>query len=155
MNLINQYSKIHEISKKAIIENFSNDENIRSFFLSYNLLEEELYELLRNNGTTRIFLHHCESMETEELLELCGINIFDGFDINKAVDKLKYPRLYFADNSSGRYGDENIYFEVQYRMADESDLLLKVIMDSKLKVYCFDCCTPIPIDLKNSIIHHP
>ena len=64
---------------------------------------------------------------------------------------MKYPRLYFADNPSGWYGGEKIYYEVQYRMSDEtdeSDLILGVIMDSKLKVYCFDCCRPIPINLK-------
>jgi len=151
MNVINQYSKIHETSKKAIIENFNNDTHIRRFFFPYNLLEgEKLFELLRNKGTTRVFLQLYESMETEQLLELCGIKIFDGFDINKTVDKLKYPRLYFADNSSGRYGEEDIYFEVQYRMsddADEADLLLEIFMDSNCNIYCFDCCLPIKIDL--------
>jgi len=170
ISVINQYGKIHEISKKAIIENFDNDENIRRFFFPYNLLEEEkLFELLRNKGTTRMFLKLSDSVEpTEQLLKFCGIEVFEGFDINKAVDKLKYPRLYFVDNSFRRYGvgkleypslyftenpfrrygDEKIYFEVQYCMSDESDLVLEVFMDRNFKIYCFDCSRLITVNLK-------
>jgi len=152
MNVINKYGKIHEISKKAIIENFNNDESIRRFFFPNNLLEgEELFELLHNKGTKRLFLQLCGSMEAEELLKLCGIDVFEGFDINMAVEKLKYPRLYFAENSAGSYGEEKFYFEVQYCMpdeTDESDLVLEVFMDSNLNIYCFDCCRSIPVDLK-------
>jgi hypothetical protein len=150
MNIINQYGKIHEITKKAIIKKFKNDESIRHFFFPYNSFnEEKLLELLRNNREAKLYYYcHNELIIIEELLEFCGIDAFEGFDINKAVDKLKYPRFYFADNSSGRYGKEEIYFEVQYRISDEDDLVLEVFMDSKLKIYCFDCCRPITIDLK-------
>ena len=156
INVINQYEKIHEISKKAILINFKNDTHIRRFFEPYNSLEgDELFELIkkfRNDVSINTFIHFCNLCTSlEELFKLFDINIFEGFDINKAVDKLKYPRLYFADNSSGRYGDEEIYFKIQYRMSDdtdESDLILEVFMDSKLKIYCFDCCRPITIDLK-------
>ena len=150
MNVINQYGKIHEISKKAIIKNFKNNESIRRFFFPYNLFgEEKILELLHNNRDAKAYYYRRGDLMTiDELLEICGIDAFDGFDINKAVDKLKYPRLYFADNSSGSYGDEKIYFEVQYRISDESDLLLKVFMDSNLNIYCFDCSRPITIDLK-------
>ena len=47
--------------------------------------------------------------------------------------------------------DLGIIIEVQYRKSDEtddSDLILEVFMDSKLKIYGFDCCRPIPIDMK-------
>jgi hypothetical protein len=150
MNIINQYGKIHEISKKAIIENFNNDESIRRFFFPYNKFgEEELLELFRNNRDAKLyFLNRGDLMTMEELLEFCGIDAFEGFDINKAVDELKYPRLYFANNFFGSYGNEKIYFAVQYHRLDEDDLILEVFMDSKLKFYCFDCCRSIPIDLK-------
>ena len=116
---------------------------------------DELFELIKkfnNNVNSRQFIHFCESCTSlEELFNMFGLNIFEGFDINKAVDKLKYPRLYFADNASGHYGDEKIYFEVQYRKSDgtdDSDLILEVFMDSKLKIYGFSCCNPIPLNLK-------
>jgi hypothetical protein len=153
MNVINQYGKIHEISRKVIIKKFKNDESIRRFFFPYNKFgEEELLELFRYNRDAKLyFLNRGDLMTMEELLEFCGIDAFEGFDINKAVDKLKYPRLYFADNSSGRYGDEKIYFEVQYRKVDgtdEADSILEVFMDSNFKVYGFDTCRSIQIDLK-------
>lgn len=109
MNLINQYRKIHEITKKAIIENFNNNEEIKSFFYHYNSLGEE------------------------ELFELFGIKTFDEFDINKAVDKLTYPRLYFENG----IGDEKIEFSIQYWVSGKPDIVLEIFTDTNLNVMGF------------------
>jgi len=159
MNIINQYSKIYEISKKAIIENFNNDENIRNFFNPHKSLGwEEKLELINKsyayNVSPREFFHiyeHCYSIE--DLFKYFDINIFENFEINKAVENLNYPRLYFLNNFSENYGNEKLYFEVQYRMSDEIDncgFSLGVSMDSNFNIYDFDCSRPITFNFKKS-----
>jgi hypothetical protein len=98
MNVVNQYSKIHEISKKAIIDNFSNNENIRDFFYKYySLEEEEFIKLLsfttpdEDNIRRLIFRFHYDKEGKEKMFELF-------FNVNKTVEKLDYPCLYFDYN---------------------------------------------------------
>ena len=112
--VINQYGKIHEISKKAIIENFINNEDIRRFFYYYDPSKEK--------GRS----------------DFPDINTFD---INKVAEKLKNPLLYFDHNFFGSYGDDKTYIAVQYRLTDEtnwSDYVLEVYMDKSLNIYCFE-----------------
>jgi len=145
-----EIEELYELIKKA------NERNIRKIVDPDNSLKEKevnkSVKKINDTLTFTTFLNYCDSCGTlENLLILFGIDAFEGFDINKAVNKLKYPRLYFADNFFGSYGDEKIYFAVQYSKADgtdEADLILEVFMDSNLKVYGFDTCRSIPIDLK-------
>jgi len=140
MKVINQYKEIHELSKKAIIDNFNNNEYIREFFYHYYSLEEEISEALNFTASDeREFIRVLHRLlddkknGKEKAFKML-------FDINNAVEKLKYPFLYF-DFGRNEKGERGIYFAVQYRMHDVSGVsepVLEVFMDDDLNINGFE-----------------
>ena len=109
IKILDKYTEINEIAKKAIIENFSGNETIRYYFAChFDILEEELIQ------------------------EIFGVKTFDKIDIKSIVEKLGEPSLLFGiDNNE-------INFSVDYKIAEEySDEILCVKMDEKLNITDF------------------
>ena len=106
MNLVNQYDKIHEITKKAIMDDINCKEEVKDYF-------------------THLF-------DEKELFELFGIKTFEEFNIDRIIKNIECPRLYFE----GGLGDEITDFSVQYWFSGEysDEIILYIIMDEKLNI---------------------
>jgi hypothetical protein len=109
LEIIDKYTEINEIAKKAILENFPGNETIKYYFeCHFDILEEEIIQ------------------------EVFGVKTFDKLDIKRIVEKLDYPSLLF-----GIENDE-INFSVDYKISEEySDEILCVKMDEKLHITDF------------------
>jgi hypothetical protein len=109
LDILDKYIEINEIGKKAIIENFTENETVKYYFEC-----------------------HFDILEEEQILEVFGIKTFDEFDIKMTVEKLEYPDLLF-----GVENDE-INFSVDYKVSEEfSDEILCIKMDEKLNITGF------------------
>jgi ADP-glucose pyrophosphorylase len=98
------------MAKKAILENFPENETVKYYFEC-----------------------HFDILEEEQLLEIFGVKTFEEFDIAKAVEKLDYPDLLF-----GIEKNKEITFSVDYKVSEEySDEILCVKMDEKLNITDF------------------
>ena len=110
IELIDCYAEIHEIAKKAIVENYASSEVIRYYFK-----------------------FHFETLEKEILVQLFGSPDYSAFSIEKASEQLEYPNLAFIQEF------DEICFSVKYRMSnDYSQEILCVKMDENLNVLDFD-----------------
>jgi hypothetical protein len=109
LEIIDKYIEINEIAKKAILENFTENEMVKYYFEC-----------------------HFDILEQEQILEIFGVKTFDKFDIVKTVEKLDYPNLLFSIE------DNEIIFSVDYKVSKEySDEILCVKMDENLNVTDF------------------
>jgi hypothetical protein len=110
LGIIDKYVEINEIAKKAILENFAEDETVKYYFEG-----------------------HFDTLEKEQIFEIFGVETFDKFDIVKTVEKLDYPDLLFGIEKNGE-----ITFSVDYRVSKEySDEILCIKMDAKLNIKKF------------------
>jgi len=111
LNLINQYSEIHKKTKHYIINNYSSNQIIKDYFK-----------------------HHFDILKEEILIKLFNIKTFEDFDINKIIEKIENPRLYFEGGLEGLPS-----FSVQYWASCEySDIVLHIFINEKLEITeCF------------------
>ncbi len=111
IGFIDKYVEINEKAKRAIVENFPENELIKYYF-------EE----------------HFDCLEDEMLLEVFGTEKFDELDIKKFVERFKQkPILLF-----GLDKEDKVYLALDYMVSKEySDEILVVIMDEELNVTGF------------------
>ncbi|MDR2689978.1 MAG: DUF2004 domain-containing protein [Azoarcus sp.] len=110
--IIDKYVEIHEITEKAIIENFPKKDGTVNFYFGYHF----------NN----------DAMDEETLLEVFGVKNFEELDIKTAVEKMGYPDLLFGIDEG------KINFSVDYMVSKEhSDEILCVKMDEELNIIGF------------------
>ena len=110
LNIIDKYIEIDEIAKKAILENFPENETVKYYFE-----------------------YHFDILEEEKIFEIFGVKTFEEFDIVNAVEKLDYPNLLFVIEKN-----KAITFSVDYKISKEySDEILCVKMDEKLNITDF------------------
>jgi hypothetical protein len=107
MKLIDQYSGIHKITKRAIIENFEHNETVKHYFLN--------------------------SLEENKVLKMFDIKTFNEFDITKAVEKLEYPRLYF-EGFGDAISSFSVQYWVSEKYYDK---VLNIFMDENLRIRYF------------------
>ncbi|MDR0525320.1 MAG: DUF2004 domain-containing protein, partial [Spirochaetaceae bacterium] len=110
LDIIDKYVEINEIAKKAVLENFPENETVKYYFEC-----------------------HFDILEEEQIFEIFGVETFDKFDIVKTVEKLDYPNLLFGIGKNNE-----INFSVDYKISKEySDEILCVKMDAKLNIKKF------------------
>jgi hypothetical protein len=93
MNVVNQYDKIYERTKKVIIHDTKFREVIRDHFIN----------------------HHSNRFNTENILKIFNIETVDEFDLKKIIKNLECPCLYFE----GGIEDKIKNFGAQYWFSDE------------------------------------
>jgi hypothetical protein len=109
LKIMDKYVEMNEIAKKAILENFMENETIKYYFEC-----------------------HFDILEKEQLMEIFGVDNFEKMDIRNVVEKLKYPNLLFSIQ------DNEISVSVDYMVSKEySDEILCVRMDEKLNIINF------------------
>ena len=109
LEIMDKYVEINKIAKKAILENFPENETIKYYFEC-----------------------HFDILEEEKLIEIFGVNNFKELDIKNTVEKLEYPNLLFGKE------ENEINISVDYKVSKEySDELLCVKMNEKLNVIDF------------------
>jgi hypothetical protein len=108
LEIIDKYVEINDIAKKAILENFAENETVKYYFeCHFDILEEELMEIFNTSN-------------------------FKDMDINKVVEKLDYPNLLFSID------DDEMHVSVDYMVSKKySDEILCVRMDEKLNITGF------------------
>jgi hypothetical protein len=110
LDIMDKYIEINEIAKKAILENFPENETVKYYFEC-----------------------HFDILEKEKIIEIFGGETFEEIDIVKTVEELDYPNLLF-----GIEKNNEIIFSVDYKVSEEySGEILCVKMDEKLKVIGF------------------
>jgi hypothetical protein len=110
LEMIDQYIEMNEMAKKAIVENFSENETVNYYFA----------------------YHFESSLEEEELIEIFGGKDFEKMDIKTVVEKMGCPDLLFGIN------DGELTVSVDYMVSKEySDEILCVKMDDQLNVTDF------------------
>ncbi len=109
LEIIDRYVEINEIAKKAIIENFPENQTVKYYFEC-----------------------HFDLLDEETIKEILGAEDFKKFDINKTVKNLGYPDLLFGIE------DGELNFSVDYMISKEySDEILCVKMDEGLNITGF------------------
>ena len=109
LDIMDKYVEINEIAKKAILENFAENETIKYYFEC-----------------------HFDMLEEEELMEVFGVKNFKEMDTKNVVEKLEYPNLLFS------IANNEINVSVDYKVSKEySDEILCIRMDEKLNVTDF------------------
>lgn len=109
LNIIDKYLELNDVSRKAIVDNFSIDSSIKGYF-------ECQFDIL----------------ECEELNEIFGVDELDKLNIKDAVAKLNYPNLLFSIEAN------EIGISVDYMVSKEyTDEILCVKMDEELNVQGF------------------
>jgi hypothetical protein len=109
LEIMDKYIEINEIAKKAILENFSENETVNYYFEC-----------------------HFDILEEEQLLEIFGVNNFQEMEIKNILEKFKYPNLLFSIENN------KITVSVDYMISNEySDEILCVRLDEKLNVINF------------------
>ena len=109
LDILDKYPEINEIAKKAILENFPENEIIRYYFEC-----------------------HFDVLEEAPILEIFGVSAFDELDAGKAIENLEYPNLLFGIDEG------EINFSVDYKVSEEySDEILCVKMDKNLNITDF------------------
>jgi len=109
LGIMDKYVEINEIAKKAILENFIENETVKYYFEC-----------------------HFDILETEYLLEIFDVNSFEEMNIKSVVEKLEYPNLLFS------IGNNEIKVSVDYMVSKEySDEILCVRIDEKLNITDF------------------
>jgi hypothetical protein len=109
LEIMDKYAEINEIAKKAVVENFSENETIKYYFEC-----------------------HFDILEKEKIVKIFGVDNFQEMDIRNVVEKLKYPNLLFGIEN------DKITVSVDYRISkDYSDEILCIKMDDKLNITGF------------------
>ena len=109
MEIIDRYAEIDETARKAIAENFADNEVIQYYFK-----------------------FHFDTLDKEKTEELFGVTDFAAFSAEEAVKKLEYPDLVFTLE----FGEINL--SVDYRVSKEfSDEVLCVKMNEELFILDF------------------
>jgi hypothetical protein len=112
-DIIDQYDKLNEIAKKAIIEYFPQKDGAVNYYFKCHFEDDMLDE--------------------EELVEIFGVKNFEKIDIKNVVEKMEYPDLNIWIN-------KNNELDVcpDYKIAPEySDEILCIKMDSKFSLIEF------------------
>jgi hypothetical protein len=107
MKLVDQYSEIHKITKKVIVENFEHNETVKYYFL--------------------------DSLGKNKIRKMFDIKTFNEFDITKAVEKLEYPRL-FLDGFGIRNISFCVQYWISQEYYDK---VLHIFMDENLRIKDF------------------
>jgi hypothetical protein len=107
--MLDKYIEINEVAKKAIVENFPKDDEVKYYFEC-----------------------HFDMWEEKTIIEIFGVKEFIKIDIKNIVENLKYPNFLFGiDNNK-------IKLSVDYMISKEySDEILCVKMDEDLNVINF------------------
>lgn len=109
LRILDKYLEINALAKNGIIENFSENENLKYYFEC-----------------------HFDILDKKQVMEMFFVETFDKFDIKTVVDKLDYPSLLFSIEEG------EIYFSVDYKVAEAySDEILCVKMDENLQITGF------------------
>jgi hypothetical protein len=109
LEIMDKYVEINEAAKKAILENFTENETIKYYFEC-----------------------HFDILEEEQIMEIFGVDNFQEMDIKNIVEKLEYPNLLFSIKN------DEINVSVDYKISKEySDEILCVRMDEKLNITDF------------------
>jgi hypothetical protein len=109
LEIMDKYLEINDIAKKAILENFFEDETIKYYFEC-----------------------HFDILEEDKLLEIFCESNFEKLDMTNVVSNLKYPNLLFSIKNN------EINVSVDYKVSKKySDEILCVKMDEKLNVTGF------------------
>ena len=109
LEIIDRYIELNEIAKKAMLENFTENETINYYFEC-----------------------HFDALEKEDLMEIFGVDEFQKMEIKSVIEKLEYPNLLFSIEN------DEINVSVDYKISEEySDEILCVRMDEKLNVIGF------------------
>jgi hypothetical protein len=109
LEIMDKYVEINDMAKKAIQDNFVENETLKYYFEC-----------------------HFDILEEAQLMEIFNTNKFKDIDINNVVEKLEYPNLLFSIE------DNEIQVSVDYMISKEySDEILCVRMDEKLNITGF------------------
>jgi len=109
LEILDKYLEINEIAKKAILENFTENEIIKYYFEC-----------------------HFDVLEKDKLMEIFGIVNFQEMDMKSVVEKLEYPNLLFSIENN------KINVSIDYMVSEKySDEILCVKMDEKLNITGF------------------
>jgi hypothetical protein len=112
-DIIDQYDKLNEIAKSAIIEYFPQKKGAVNYYFKCHFEDDMLDE--------------------DELLEVFGVNNFKKIDIKNVVAKMEYPDLNIWINKNNE-----LDVCADYKVAPEySDEILCIKMDSKLNIIKF------------------
>ncbi|MDR0389429.1 MAG: DUF2004 domain-containing protein [Spirochaetaceae bacterium] len=112
-DIIDQYDKLNEIAKNAIIKNFPQTKGVVNYYFKCHFDDEILDE--------------------DELVEIFGVKDFKKIDIKNVVEKLAYPDLNIWINKNNE-----LDICPDYKVAPEySDEILCIKMDVKLNVIKF------------------
>jgi len=112
-DIIDQYDKLNEIAKNAIIENFPQKKGVVNYYFKCHFEDDMLDE--------------------DELVEVFGVNNFKKIDIKNIVEKMNYPYLNIWINKNNE-----LEVSADYLIAPEySDEILCITMDTKLNILKF------------------
>lgn len=105
--IVDKYVEINEMAKKAILENFNDNETVKYYFEC-----------------------HFDIFAEEEIIKIFGSK--DKLDIKKTVERLAYPDLLFGIDDAGI--NFSVDYKVSKEYSDE---ILCVKMDEKLNITDF------------------
>jgi hypothetical protein len=112
-DIIDQYDKLNEIAKNAIIEYFPQKKGMVNYYFKCHF-EDDL-------------------LDEDELIEVFGVKNFKKIDIKNVVEKMKYPDLNIYINKNNE-----LDICADFRIAPEySDEILCITMDNKLNIINF------------------
>jgi len=106
---MDKYVEINEISKKAIIENFTEDENLRNYFEYF-----------------------FDDLTDKQLIEIFKVKDLAKLDIKEIVKDMEFPNILFYIENDELVISVNYIISVRY-----SDDLLCVKMNKGLKIKNF------------------
>jgi hypothetical protein len=112
-DIIDQYDKLNEIAKNAIIEYFPQEKGAVNYYFKCHFEDDMLDE--------------------NELIEVFGVNNFKKINIKNVVEKMKYPDLNIWINKNNELDVCSDYKIVP----DYSDEILCITMDEKLNIIKF------------------
>jgi hypothetical protein len=122
---VDKYIEIHEIAKKAIIENFPKKKSVVHKFFKEHFKDD--FYFAKNEYYREYYKKH--------LVEKYGITDFEKIDITTFVEKMDYPSLYF-DIEDGIITIVLDYYI--YENGHDLDVKLNVLLDEKLNVKDFE-----------------
>jgi hypothetical protein len=115
--MVDKYIEIHEIAKKAIIENFQNKKSV-------------VYEYFNKHFTDDFYFTN-----TDKYYKKYGVTDFKNIDIISFLEKMNYTGLYFE------YEDETITIILDYyiyKTGNDLDTELNVLLDEELNIKDFE-----------------
>jgi hypothetical protein len=109
LNILDEYSNIYEISKNAILNNYSKNKNLKNYF------------------------KYCfKNLDEKQRVNIFGVNKYKDIDFKYIIEKLEYPNLYIGINNN------ELQIEPYYILSNkcsfcESNILI-VNMDESLNI---------------------